>query len=241
MMGSTHHYAHFICRLLVLRIVGIESPAPHGWPHHVAPETQHQFENALVEAVVAILGAVGILHPRGEARRLIVEEDATIAYGWFAIGIDSLVYEDGVVMLHGHVCPVIPRRYAHLLGEFVDAIDGASAVAAGDDELVVHHSDDEFLALALEQISVDAFLFDELVDGSRMSDGSHEDGCLPVGGDGGLGAAHLADVPDQCIGSIAHATAVVGVHIDFYLVITVDEQIALLETDESLCCTHAHG
>lgn len=67
-----------------------------------------------------------------------------------------------------------------------------------------------------------------------MSDGSHEDGCLPVGGDGGLGAAHLADVPDQCIGSIAHATAVVGVHIDFYLVITVDEQVALLETDESL-------
>ena len=29
--------------------------------------------------------------------------------------------------------------------------------------------------------------------------------------------------------------------IDFYLVITVDEQIALLETDESLCCTYAHG
>ena len=76
---------------------------------------------------------------------------------------------------------------------------------------------------ALEQISVDAFLLDELVDGSRMSDGSHEDGCLAVGGDGGLGAAHLADVLDQGIGSIAHAAAVVGVHIDFYLIITVDE------------------
>ena len=222
-MGGAHHYAHFICRLLVLCIVGIERPAPHGWPHHVAPQAQHQFEDALVEAVVAILGAVGVLDPRGETRRLIVEENATIAHGWFAIAVGSTVHEDGVVMLHGNVCPVVPGRNAHLLGEFVDAVDGSPAVAAGDDELVVHHGDDEFLSLALEQISVDAFLFDELVDGSRMSDGSHEDGCLAVGGDGGLGAAHVPDVLDQGIGSIAHAAAVVGVHIDFYLIITVDE------------------
>ena len=32
MMGSTHHYAHLICRLLVFCIVGIERPAPQGWP-----------------------------------------------------------------------------------------------------------------------------------------------------------------------------------------------------------------
>ncbi len=79
-------------------------------PHHVTPQSQYQFEDALVEAVVAILGAVGVLYPRGEARRLVVEENATIAYGWFAIGIGSPVHEDGVVMLHGYVCPVIPRR-----------------------------------------------------------------------------------------------------------------------------------
>ncbi len=95
-------------------------------------------------------------------------------------------------MLYGYVCPVVPRRYAHLLGEFVDAVDGSSAVAAGDDELFIHQGDDEFLALALEQISVDAFLLDELVDGCRMADGSYEDSwsgsCLQsgIGGEGGL-------------------------------------------------------
>ncbi len=68
-------------------------------------KAQHQLEHALIESVVTIIGAVGILHPRGEARSFVVEEDATIADGWLAIGIDSLVYEDGVVMLHRHVCP----------------------------------------------------------------------------------------------------------------------------------------
>ena len=150
MMGGAHHHAHFVCRLLVLCIVGIERPAPHGWPHHVAPEAQYKLEHALIEPVVAILGAVGVLYPRGETRCLIVEENATIANGWFTIAVGSTVHEDGVVVLYGHVGPVVPRRNAHLLGEFVDAVDGSPTVAAGDDELVVYHGDDEFLAFALE-------------------------------------------------------------------------------------------
>ena len=247
MMRGAHHHAHFICRLLVLRIVGIESPAPHGWPHHVAPEAQHQFEDALVEAVVAILGAVCILHPRGEARCFVVEEDATISDGWFAIGIDSLVYEDGIVMNHGHVSPVIPRRYAHLLGEFVDAIDGASAVASCDDELLIYEGDDEFLALALELSGIDAFLAHQLVDGGRMAQGSYQDAWLGVfamgtaiqGGEGSLTSAYLTEVLDKCLDRIAYTLAVVGIHIDFNPVAWVEKYIALMEMYELLGCLHA--
>ena len=61
----------------------------------------------------------------------------------------SFVYENGIVMLYRHVCPVIPRRYAHLLREFVDAIDGASAVAASNDELTIYERDDKLFPFAL--------------------------------------------------------------------------------------------
>ena len=68
-------------------------------------------------------------------------------------------------MLYRYVCPVIPRRYAHLLREFVDAKDGASAVAASNDELTIYERDDKLFTFALQQISVDALLFHQLVDG----------------------------------------------------------------------------
>ena len=156
MVGGSHHNAHLVGGLLVLRVIGIESPSPHGWPHHVASQAEHQFEYSLVESVVAILRAVGVLHPRREARSLVVEEDATIAHGWFAIRIDALVDEDGVVVFDRHVSPVVPRRYAHLLRELVDAIDGATAIASGNDQLTVDEGDDEFLVLALEELGIEA-------------------------------------------------------------------------------------
>ena len=53
-------------------------------------------------------------------------------------------------MLYRHVCPVIPRRYAHLLREFVDAVDGASAVAASNDELTIYERDDKLFTFALQ-------------------------------------------------------------------------------------------
>ena len=78
-------------------------------------------------------------------------------------------------MLYRYVCPVIPRRYAHLLREFVDAVDGSPTVAACDDELTIYERDDKLFTFALQQISVDALLFHQLVDGCRMADGANED------------------------------------------------------------------
>ena len=63
MMGSTHHYAHFIGCFHILGIIGIESPAPHGRPHIVALQAQNQFKNLLVETMVAIVRSECILHP----------------------------------------------------------------------------------------------------------------------------------------------------------------------------------
>ena len=151
------------------------------------------------------------------------------------------------MVLYGNVCPVIPRRYAHLLGEFVDAIDGASAVASCDDELTIYYGDDEFLALALELSGVDTFLAHQLVDGGRMAQGSYQDAWLGVfamgaarlGGEGSLTSAYLTEVLDECLDGIANALAVVGIHIDFYPVAWVEKYIALMEMDELLGCLHA--
>ena len=150
-------------------------------------------------------------------------------------------------MLYRHVCPVVPRRYAHLLGEFVDAIDGASAVASCDDELMICEGDDEFLALALELSGINAFLAHQLVDGGRMAQGSYQDAWLGVfamgaarlGGEGSLTSAYLTEVLDECLDGIAYALTVVGIHIDFYPVAWVEKYIALMEMNELLGCLHA--
>ena len=106
-------------------------------------------------------------------------------------------------MLYRYVCPVIPRRYAHLLREFVDAVDGASSIAACDDELTIYERDDKLFPFALQQISVDALLFHQLVDGCRMADGAYEDswsGCVGffqktgIRSEGGCGSTHTFDI-----------------------------------------------
>ena len=65
-----------------------------------------------------------------------------------------------------------------------------------------------------------------------MADGTYEDGRFAgsilvfqsgIGGKDSLASAHLYDILDQGIGCIAHTFAVVGIHIDFYLIITIDE------------------
>ena len=151
-------------------------------------------------------------------------------------------------MLYRHVCPVIPRRYAHLLREFVDAKDGASAVAASNDELTIYERDDKLFTFALQQISVDALLFHQLVDGCRMADGAYEDswsGCVGffqktgIRSEGGCCSTHTFDIFQQGMSSIAHSLAVVGVHVDFYPVIGIQQQVSLLEIHKSVGCAHA--
>ena len=53
-------------------------------------------------------------------------------------------------MHYGHIGPVVPGRHTHLTGEFIDAEDGTSLVAARNHQLVADSLDDIFLALSLQ-------------------------------------------------------------------------------------------
>ena len=63
MVRGTHDDTHLICGLRVFRIVSIERPTPHGRPQHVTLQTQDEFKDLGIEAVVAIVRTKGILHP----------------------------------------------------------------------------------------------------------------------------------------------------------------------------------
>ena len=86
-VGGTHDDSHLVGQLRVLRIIGIESPTPHGWPKEVTFQTENQFEDLLVETMIAIVGAEGVLHPGRQTRGLIIQENTTIAHTWLTIGI----------------------------------------------------------------------------------------------------------------------------------------------------------
>ena len=62
-MARTHNHTHFVSRLQVLRVVSIESPAPHGRPQHITLQTQNQFEHLGIELMAAKVGSKRIFHP----------------------------------------------------------------------------------------------------------------------------------------------------------------------------------
>ena len=85
-------------------------------------------------------------------------------------------------MLHGHVRPVVPGRHADLLGDFVEAVDGAAHICSDDDQGVIvarHHlaqcGNEKALVLPLERGKVDQALRGESAD-ERAVDGSGQDG-----------------------------------------------------------------
>ena len=80
MVGCTHDDTHLVGHLAVQRVVSIESPAPHRRPEEVSAETEDELEYALVEAVVTVIGAVGMLHPACEAWGFVIEEDAAVTH-----------------------------------------------------------------------------------------------------------------------------------------------------------------
>ena len=170
---GAHHNAHPVGGLAILRVVGIEGPTPHGGPHHVALQAENQLEHLLIEAVVAVVGAPRVLHPRRQARSLVVEEDATELDGRLAVRVRTF-YNVGLGMLgNGHVSPPIPRRHAQLAAQLVDAVDGASAVAAGNHQLAIDGGDDKLLALTLQVGKLQA------VNVLVLAQRTDEDGSLP--------------------------------------------------------------
>ena len=172
MMTGAHHHSHAVGQFAVLRVVGIERPSPHGGPHHISLQAQDQLKDLLVEAMVAIVGAEGVLHPRGETGRLIVEEDAAKLHSRFAIGEHPFPDVCLLMFLNGNVSPEIPGRDAQLPTQLIDAIDGTPPVAACNHQFFAHGGDDEFLAFALQvgqpQL-IDVFIF---------TYGTNQDVCL---------------------------------------------------------------
>ena len=62
-MRGSHDDTHLVGGLRVLRVVGIECPAPHSRPQHVTLQSQDELKDLGIEAVIAIACAEGVLHP----------------------------------------------------------------------------------------------------------------------------------------------------------------------------------
>ena len=100
--------------------------------------------------MAAVFGAKSVLHPCGQTGSLIVEEDATELNSGFPIGVGTSDDIGIVVLGYGSIGPPVPGRHAQLAAQLVDAVDGASTVAAGNDHLITDGGDDEFLTLAFQ-------------------------------------------------------------------------------------------
>ena len=126
--------------------------------------------------MVAIFRAVGVLYPRRQTRSLVVEEQATKLYCRFSISIGSRQDTHIVTLDDRHIHPPVPGRHAHLATQFVDAIDGASTVAAGNDYLSVDCRNDELLTLPYQVSQFSAL--HPLVYLLAVAHSSNEDGGL---------------------------------------------------------------
>ncbi len=221
-VASAHYHAHLVGRAAVFGVVGIECPSPHGGPQEVAAQAQNKFKHTGVEAMVAVVGAVGVLHPAGQARSLIVEENAAILHGGLAGGVAAVVDGGVDAVARGHVGPVVPGRHTELLGELVDAVDGAAAVAAGHNEGLVdaghgvgHDGDDIFFVAALELGQVEGLVLQQGLEGGTVVGAGHDDAAaLGLGGQLGVLAAHAAEVGGEVGGGDAHGRIFGGVNID---------------------------
>ena len=73
------------------------------------------------------------------------------------------------MMFYRYICPIIPRRHTHLLGEFIDAINSTSAVATCNNQLIVNQRDNELLTFAFQQRGIEFMLFDKTIDEGRLA------------------------------------------------------------------------
>ena len=137
-VACAHDHAHLVGRGAVLRVVGIERPAPHRGPEIVAAQTQDKLAHVFVELMPSEVGAVMVFHPCGETRGLVVEEDAAVFHSGFPCGVAAAFYGEVVGLTGGYVGPEIPGGDAKLLGKFVDAVDCAAAVTSGYHEGLTH-------------------------------------------------------------------------------------------------------
>ena len=167
MVGGTYAYAHLVSGLSVLGVICVECPSPHGRPQVITFQPENQLKHPGVEVVVTVVCAVSVLHPRGKAGCFIIEEDATVFYGWLAVGIAALLGVYVSSFDNRYVHPPIPGRDTHLLRKFIDAIHGSTAVTARYDQgavnpfhRLVYGLDDVFLVFALQFFLVQLAVFE---------------------------------------------------------------------------------
>ena len=133
---GAHHDAHPVGKNTILRVVVIEGTAPHGGPHVVGLQTQQQFEYVLVH--LGIDAAELLVAPVAKRGPLVVDEYTSVSHFGLAVGIYTSFYIYVILMPCGDVGPPVPRRYSHLARQFVDAVDGAALVAAGNHQGLFH-------------------------------------------------------------------------------------------------------
>src|SRR5690606_38207829 len=125
-------------RLAVFRIVRVEAPAPHSWPEEVAPQTEDQFEHAGIKPVVTVPGSVRIEYPSGQTRRFVIQEYTSVFHCRFSRRVTAS--GNGQILLEDYrdIRPVVPRRHAYLLGQFVYTVYRPPFVAAGNHQRFFH-------------------------------------------------------------------------------------------------------
>ena len=149
---SANHHSHAVCQLAVLRIVGIKCPSPHGGPQHIPTQTKNKLKDTLVELMTAEVRSIHVLHPRCQTGCLVVQEDAAESHSWLAVAVFAA---DHIRIRTGNdrsIGPPVPGRHTQLAAQLVDAIDGATTVAAGNDQLLAYRGDYKHLALAPQLI-----------------------------------------------------------------------------------------
>ena len=235
MMARADDHPHLVGRLAVERVVGIESPRPHGRPEEIAFQSEDEFEHLLIETVVAEISAESILYPCGETRRLVVEEDATVAHPGLAIGIRAPGHIYFVMMFHGHIGPVVPRRHPYLPRQLVDAINGSTPVGPSDNQLVIDRSDDILLAFVFQCFFINVLCLHQPVDGSRMPNGARHDAGSRVVSHHRFLPTHPAEIGSQTACGDGHALAVIVIDINPQ-VVRVEQQVATIKAHEAWCC-----
>ena len=178
MVTGAHHDTHLVGQSWTLRIILVEGRCPHGRPEIVGLQAQQQLKDMFVGLSVHTPKVVGT--PRAKRGPFVVNKDSTILHLRRWLDESPAIIIQFVLMLHWRICHPIPRRHPDTLREVIDAIDGATLVAARNDEVAIYHIDQIRFPLSFNLTHVYLSLFDEIIDDTAFADGAYKDGCLEI-------------------------------------------------------------
>src|SRR5580692_2559060 len=149
-----------------------------------------------------VVPTVFLVDPAGERRGFVVEEDAAVCDSGFADDPTAGFDVERIFVGGGDIGPPVPGRDADVFREIVDAVDGSTLVAAGDDEgardawegMIDDLSEGRF-PFAANGADIDFVLADEAIDEGAFADGSNDDEVIArrrCGFDEGRGQASYA-------------------------------------------------